>query len=887
MQQSADKTQLVTPLTVVRAEEGFAVKKVFPLLQTSLLKKIVGNTLPAAYHIFEKLDRLVAANGEGDLPEELRRSFYQTEITGFPTMLQLHFAISTYWGEGSTYKIFEFMNKEFMPEIKKFYGFDLCPLKVALGKLPHFEAISRIIMQMEEENRDAAYAAALSRNILAAFIPLLDKANTRKIYAAKTSAKEELQTVFISQHSCIRYWMSNPFGYKETPEAFVKYFTPRYIFYRKSDYLTTRPPVAINTSPLSVFDFGYAFELGLISQEEMWQELLTRVNAGKSLNLASALLCGTLTPRHRDQLKAYGSTDFARLKEITGKVSAHIIEVELRQNDPPTEISHLATKLERIEGAPLWIEILKAFGTEPFERMDNYHSPAYTRKEALNILICICHPAEADTAETLPSLLKGSGVAHERLVEAAVYAPQWLEIIENHTGWKGLRNAALFFHAHISERCSNEMEALIARFTSIPRKSLLSGGFDVDWYRQAAKEIGAARFNKVYQASRCVSSAVAHARLGKAMNFANGEKNATETKQELSATRNRGLLMRYALIPLSKQSNHGLITRYLYIQQFLKESKAFGSQRQESEKQAVELAMLNLTRNAGYNNVTRLVWNVETALLKNLKPYFTPYESDGVKVYLKVDDTGRSCIRYIKAGRALTNIPDRLRKDPHVSGMRETVKRLKSLYAPSARMLEEAMEEQTPFLASELSAFLTNPFVSPLIKPLLFITPEGITGFYTADGLLTDQGEIIPQAPETPLCIAHPVDLPRHHAKTAKQPFEQVARKTYYKTETEQTATASLRHAGKHIRPDKTDAMLKEHRWASVDEEKWQKVYYKEDVAVVVETLSHALSPTDAGVFTLERIVFFERKSNRPLPIADVPDRVFSEVMHDVKLLFL
>lgn len=119
--------------------------------------------------------------------------------------------------------------------------------------------------------------------------------------------------------------------------------------------------------------------------------------------------------------------------------------------------------------------------------------------------------------------------------------------------------------------------------------------------------------------------------------------------------------MSYCLIPLAKKAMPDLLERYQYLQQFLKESKTFGAQRQESEKKAVEIGMQNLARNAGYSDVTRLVWSMETELIKEMEPYFTPTELEGTTVYVEVDAEGKSELRYRKGEKALNSVPAKLK----------------------------------------------------------------------------------------------------------------------------------------------------------------------------------------------------------------------------------
>ncbi|MDR2119078.1 MAG: DUF4132 domain-containing protein [Tannerellaceae bacterium] len=916
------------PLPAVEADADFMVKKAFPLLHTPLFNKLIGNAQPAAFLLFDKLNALIRLHARheytastgltcllGDTCTEMKgaeyrprkldrfplpdlwREFYRIEIGDFPTLLQMLFVLATNWGEGQSYKVYEFMNKEFLPEIRKFYGFDLHGLKKSLAKLPHFNTLNTVLQLLGEEYWDAAFAQTMADNILAAFSPLLDKPTARKEYVHETYTKKELRTVFIHQHSCISYWMSDAFGRKDSQKAFTDYFTIRYRYYRKSNYLTTTPPAALTRSPLSIFDFAQACAWGLAGEGELRRELLSGVNAEESIALASAFLFNMLKPWQRNRLKAYAAgAGFAPLKELTEKVSAHILDVELQRGDERTAVSHLAMKLERIEGAKLLIDILKAFGQEAFGRIDFYYTVNYTRKEVLSRLLRICYPAETDTAETLASLVKQTGVPNERLVEAAVYAPQWLEIVEACTGWKGLRSAACFFHAHINERCDSRTDALIARFTPVRREDLCFGAFDLAWFRRAYREAGARRFAKVMEAARNIASGSEHARLAAFFDAVNGKTDAADVRRQVEEKRNRDLLMMYGLIPLSKRSNNDLTERYRYFLQFLKESKQFGSQRQECEKKAAELGMLNLAFNAGFPNTERLRWSVETRTFKQIEPLFALHPIDGVKVCLRADSTGKPGVYFFRAGKELIHIPGKMRKNPYVMHLRETAKQLKVLYTHSQAMLEQMMEERIPFLISDLQAFRQNPLLRPWIKHLVFITQDGCTGFYTDQGLRTAGGDLLPlPAPTAEVRIAHPVDLHREQQEEAfrtyiqskgiVQPFEQIFRQRYEKTDEERALTCSLCCAGERILPGDMAEHLKARHWVPVDDETWQKIYYRQDLVALLETQAGGLSPADLETSTLQRILFLEREYSRPLPVDAVPDSIFSEVVRDIRSL--
>lgn len=117
-----------------------------------------------------------------------------------------------------------------------------------------------------------------------------------------------------------------------------------------------------------------------------------------------------------------------------------------------------------------------------------------------------------------------------------------------------------------------------------------------------------------------------------------------------------------------------------------------------------------------------------------------------------------------------------------------------------------------------------------------------------------------------------------------KQPFKQIFRELYVKTEEELDRTNSLRYAGNQIQPQKTIAYLKNQHWVADYENGLQKVYYKENIVARIYAMADWFSPSDIEAPTLEWVEFSNRKTFQQIPIKEVPDRIFSEVMRDVDL---
>ncbi len=787
------------------------------------------------------------------------------------------------------------MDEEFLPDIRNFYGFDLTGLKKKIGQLRYADIIKRIIPVLTREYWDEIYAQNLSRNILLSFYPYMEKESSRMIFSYTDWQKTvHKRTTFIHQHPAISFWFSEKFGRSDSDEGFDAYFILRYLYYQKADFLHTDPIASFPEPHLSIFEFGEAYTKGIIPETEVIRELMVRINALDHLNEVSVYFTGKLSPWRLRRLRIREGADLSGIKKILQKVTSRILDIELKRGDSATEVSPLAMKLERVEGAATLINILKALEKDTFGRSDYYYNSNFTKKEVLSKLMRCSFPAADDTSKTLRAQLEGTGITDERLVEAGMYAPQWLEIIEECIGWKGLYSAGYYFHAHLNEWCDDRKKAIIARFTPIDVEDLKGGAFDIDWFREAYNEIGEKRFAVVYDAAKYISSGTGHTRARKYADAVNGKLDPKETRRQIADKRNKDLLMAYCLIPLNKKTNSDLLERYQYLQKFLKESKTFGAQRQESEKKAVAIGMQNLARNAGYTDVTRLTWSMETALIKDMQPYFTPKEIEGIEVYISIDEEGKSSVNYLKAGKALNSAPAKLKKDPYIEELKEVHKKLKDQHSRSRLMLEQAMEDETPFLIKDLEELTQNPVVWPLLRNLVFVTTKGETGFYREKALVTPDGEIQQQKPATEVRIAHPVDLYKQESWAAyqrylfdnkiRQPFKQMFRELYVKTNEERPMMDSLRYAGNQIQPQKTVAVLKSRRWVANYEDGLQKIYYKENIVATIYALADWFSPADAEAPTLEWVAFHDRKSNKPIPVGQIPDVIFSEVMRDVDL---
>ncbi len=579
------------------------------------------------------------------------------------------------------------------------------------------------------------------------------------------------------------------------------------------------------------------------------------------------------------------------VEKLYGDIVETVLAKELRRGDSETEFSKSISQIKRIYGVEKYVAILAALGRDTLDRSGYYYGTEVSKKHNLSHLLGVCIPNAEDDATKLRELVKNTDITETRLIEAALYSPEWLEITEQYLQWDGFGAACYYFMAHMNESHDEKRKAIIAKYTPIPTEELQAGAFDIAWFRSAYEILGKKRFDAVYRAAKYISDGAKHSRARKYADAVMGNLHREETKQTIGDKRNKDLLMAYALIPLADEDD--LCERYLYLQQFLKESKQFGAQRSASEKAAVAIAMQNLALNAGMTDVTRLALRMETKLVEDSRELFDSKGIDEITVRLFVDGEGKASIICTKAGKELKAVPAKYKKDAYIVKLTETKKKLAEQYSRTKKMFEEAMEDAVAFTKEELDVLCNNPVAGPLVKKLVFVSGE-TKGFLCEEGLMDYAGSIVNLSPEETVLVAHPYMLYKDgnwqdyqkllFEKGVVQPFKQVFRELYVKTEEELQQRYSLRYAGHQIQPIKAKACLKTRRWVADVEDGLQKVYYKENIVARIYARADWFSPSDIEAPTLEWVEFSNRKTGAWLTIAEIPDIIFSEVMRDVDL---
>lgn len=650
-----------------------------------------------------------------------------------------------------------------------------------------------------------------------------------------------------------------------SPEHFKSYFYFQYNLDQASDD-------RINGG-ISLAEFLRACDQNLISQTMLLERLLT---PGKHEDDIFMLTNWKKNNWSREWFQKY-----SWLRGMVDHAIDVIVAIEEKRGEMPTSLTSKAGQIYYCEGGYHFISLLAALGKETFYRgYDYYHGT--DKKTTLSRLLKHCYPKKEESITALKQYLKDMRITDQRFVEAAVYAPQWAGLAEEILGWPGLKSGIWFFQAHINENFSAEKETEVALYSPISPQQFNDGAFDRDWFISAYQKLGDKRFEKLYRSAKYITNGSnAHRRSQLYTDAVLNRLDEASLKQEIIKKRHQEKLRAYALIPVRDKKD--ALTRYEFIQTFLKQSKQFGAQRRESEGRACRIALENLAITTGYHDVNRMRWALESEKMDTLKPLFEPQNIDGVDVSLMIDD-GCAALAIHKNGKALKSVPKAIAKNDWVMTLKETVKELKEMQRRSKESLEKAMVESTWFSSEELSKLQQHPVLAPMIKKLLWTDNQAIDFLMN----IFQDGKAYR--------IAHPYDLVNTNTWTKFihlfyeekiiQPFRQVFREYYPLTEDEKAEkNVSRRYAGYQVQPKKTVALLKGCGWTVDYDVGLQKVFYKEDLIVRMYALADWFSPSDIEAPTLEVIRFYNRQNDSCVDLESIPPIVFSETMRNLDLV--
>ncbi|WP_454952632.1 DUF5724 domain-containing protein [Capnocytophaga granulosa] len=577
-------------------------------------------------------------------------------------------------------------------------------------------------------------------------------------------------------------------------------------------------------------------------------------------------------------------------------LKTRMLQVELQRGDLPTDASIYIRYLQEIEGMHYFFEALERMGKEPFAK-GYYYGNDLTKRRTFSHILEVSQPSATDTFAAFKAHLDKIKITDKRLVEAACYALHWADWIGDYLQIKDFKEAIWWFIAHTTDYMDAEKETIVSQYSTVPRDDFQRGAIDVDWYHRVHKSVGKEGWKLIQESAKYLSDGMGYRRVKLYSAVLTGEIKLDEVIQKITEKRDKDYVMALGLVPINKKKEEeDLVRRYNLLQTFLKESKQFGQQRQESEKNAVEIGLDNLSRNAGYEDSIRFSWAMEAKATQQIMEKAT-LVLDDTTIKLVIDEQGKAELEVTKGDKTLKSIPDKYKKNKEVEALKDSKTYLTKQYSRTRLSLEQAMLSQTLFTAAELGKILEHPVVKAMLSKLVLFNPETqASGFWQDGKLLSAEGTLIPLKATDKLLIAHPShlfyavqwDLYQKYLfdKEIKQPFKQVFRELYIPTKDElETSNRSERYQGHQVQPQKTVALLRGRGWTVNYEEGLQKVYHKEGFRATIYAAADWYTPSDVEAPTLEYVVFYNLKDGKEVPMKEINPVIFSEVMRDVDLV--
>lgn len=520
-------------------------------------------------------------------------------------------------------------------------------------------------------------------------------------------------------------------------------------------------------------------------------------------------------------------------------------------------------------------------------------------------LIRVTMPGPDDTQAEFDHGVQTFKVSRKRLIELAMYAPQWAPQVEQHLEAAGLTDAVHWIRAHtkddqwsVDADIRQEWAALTAERTDLLAEDLTKGAVDVAWFRRSHAEVGAEMFADLQKAATYASSGSGHRRAQLFADALLGQVDMDDLNVRINDKRQQDPVRALGLLPLPDDpvaARTETLARYERLRAWEKGSKKFGQMRRASEGLAVRIGLENLARTAGYRDPQRLVWAMETEAVADLHDALPSVTSGDVTVALVLDD-GLPRLAIDRAGRVLKNLPKEAKGNEEVEELRERVRRLKDQGRRMRTSLEDACVRGDVFSAQELADLSRHPILAAQLQTLVLVDRADQTGLLQPGGerLLGLSGRT--RTLEGTHRIAHPVDLlaggdwsgwQRHlFDNKIRQPFRQVFRQLYVPVADEVGgATTSSRYAGHQVQARQAAALWGSRGWLVSHEGTAAKTFHDERITVYVDVLGMYGTPGEVEDATLDKVWFLSNTTHLPVAVDELPRRLFSEAMRDLDLV--
>jgi HEAT repeat protein len=596
---------------------------------------------------------------------------------------------------------------------------------------------------------------------------------------------------------------------------------------------------------------------------------------------------------------------FPVIAELLDACRERILDVECKRGELPTAATHPARSIRSVPGMRNLFRLLVALDNTGFERGYRYGHDQ-SRSAVFSSLIRNSYPIESDTLEAFAEQARLHAIPEKRLIELAVYAPQWSRFVEHTTGWEHLSDAVWWLYAHTKDRqwrveagIREEWAARISEHTPLSADDLMDGAVDVTWFQQIYAEMGEERWQQLYDAAIYTSGGIGHGRTRLFSDAMLGKTTVEKESTRALKKRNQDSVRALGLIPLgaNTQQKVEVLRRYEVMQEFLRTGKKFGSQRKASEKLAISIGMQNLARTAGYSDPQRLEWAMEVEAVRDLTAGPIVSQVDEYRIALNINDLGEPVLEFRKKDKPIKTLPSLIKKNERVVELLERKQQLDRQVSRMYLSLEQSMCRGDEFTISEIHTLLQHPMLRVMLEQLVLVSAIG-SGYPVRSGqaLCDHAGKEVALKDSDIVRIAHPLDLLeskewhlwQRECFVAEriQPFKQIFRELYVLTANEKDeGNVSRRYAGQQVHPRQAAALFGQRGWVVDPSEGVQKTFHQEGISARVGFLSTAFTPAEVEGWTIEGIVFTKRGEWQALKMEAIPPRIFSEVMRDLDLV--
>ncbi len=628
---------------------------------------------------------------------------------------------------------------------------------------------------------------------------------------------------------------------------------------------------------------------------------------------------------------------FAERKEIQTLLMNcrdRILEVELARGESATMVTPAAFAVDCYPGMSTLFRILRALGKEPFKKLRGWRAnTSDSRQATFTSLVAKTYPAEtdkpADFVKQYRLLAKEQFCDQEKLLQLAFLAPQWTPFIEETLKWNGFTEGIYWFMAHMAtwgmddalgdddlededdfvdvdddddeaprpERLSR-WERIIRERTDLNREARGEGAIDVNWFHRMFAELKPKRFHEMAAAAKFAASSQQAKRAQLIADVLVGRAKKSDIVAGIRKKKLKEYVRLIGLLPLPSGAKRStdLMDRYELLQEYRRYANGLSSMSRPEALRSCEIGLQNLASTAGFADPLRLQWTLEAESTSDLAKGPVVVSKGDVSLTLELDEQAAPLMTIHRGEKQLKSLPKTVNKDKKFVELRERHKHLKRQASRVKASLQEAMCRGDEFTGGELATLSSHAILWPQLQRLVLVG-EGIMGYPDKRGkaLRDHSGKLEPVKKNERLSIAHPHDLLKSKSwrKWQKdcfvaerlQPFKQIFRELYVPTAQERKGSESTRYAGHQVNQRQAFALWGRRGW-SVDEYGGAfKAFPDDDVSVTVEFNHGVTTPLEVEGLTVERISFRSRDDLKPLKLAKLDPRLFSEVMRDLDLV--